>query len=70
MEAEIGSAAGTVWRHLDQHGATTLTKLKQGTRLPEPLLLMAIGWLAKEGKLAFGKSAKTVQVSLKDEAAA
>ena len=65
MEAEIGNAAGILWRYLDQHGETTLSKLKQGTKLSEQLLFMGVGWLAKEGKLTVVKDSGTLKVGLK-----
>jgi hypothetical protein len=65
MEAEIGKAAGIGWEYLDQHGETTLSKLKQGTKLSEQILLMALGWLAREGKLNFVQDRKSLKLSLK-----
>lgn len=65
MEAEIGNAAGIIWRYLDQHGEMPLSKLKQGTKLSDQLLLMAVGWLAKEEKLNFMKEGRTLKLSLK-----
>ena len=66
MEAEIGHAAGILWRYLDEHGATTMARLEQRTKLPERLLLMACGWLAREGKLTLVKGGRALQVSLKE----
>jgi hypothetical protein len=68
MEAEIGSAAGTIWRYLDEHGPTTLARLKQATRLSDQLLLMGVGWLAKEDKLRFARESRSVRLSLRPEA--
>ena len=68
MEAEIGHAAGEIWRYLNEHGQTSLARLKQGTKLSDQMVLMAVGWLAKEDKLAFVRDARTVKVSLKDAA--
>ena len=65
MEAEIGSAAGIIWQYLNQHGETALTQLRQGTKLSDQLLLMGIGWLAKEGKLAVVKADRTLKISVK-----
>ena len=65
MEAEIGDAAGTLWRYLDEHGETTLSELKQGTKLSDQLLLMGIGWLAREGKLGLVREGRTVKVEVK-----
>ncbi len=67
METEIGQAAGTIWRQLDaQHGTTTLGKLKQTTRLSDPLLLMGLGWLAREGKVTLVRRARSLEVSLRE----
>ncbi len=65
MEAEIGRAAGISWQYLEQHGETTLSKLKQGTKLSDQLLLMALGWLARENKLHFVQEKRSLKVSLK-----
>ena len=65
MEVEIGDAAGTIWRYLDEHGETTLTRLKQGAKLPEQTVLMAIGWLAREGKLRLAREGRRLKVDLR-----
>jgi hypothetical protein len=66
MEAEIGAAAGTIWQYLDTHGETTLSRLKQGAKLPEQIVLMGVGWLAREGKLRLVKEGRTVKVDLRE----
>ena len=67
MEAEIGDAAGTIWKYLSQHGETTLAKLKQGTRLADQPLLMGLGWLAREGKVTLVKDKRSVRVSVREQ---
>lgn len=64
MNEEIGEAAGVVWRYLDTRGETTVTKLKQDTKLSDQALLMALGWLAREGKLTLTKDKRTVSARL------
>lgn len=64
MNEEIGEAAGVVWRYLDTRGETTVTKLKQDTKLSDQALLMALGWLAREGKLTLTKDKRTVNARL------
>lgn len=64
MEEQIGTAAGIVWRTLDEHGTLTMSKLKQQTKLPEPVVLMAVGWLARERKVAIAKVRNVMRVSL------
>lgn len=65
METEIGNAAGVIWRYLDRHGEATFAKLKQGTQLSDQLLLMGVGWLAKEGKISFGKEGRIQKIRLR-----
>jgi hypothetical protein len=43
MEGEIGDAAGMIWQYLNEHGQTTLDRLRQGTKLSDQLLLMGVG---------------------------
>lgn len=66
MEDEIGTAAGTIWQLLAEHGVQSVAKLKQRTKLSEPLLLMGLGWLAREGKLQIVRTKSTTQVSLRE----
>jgi hypothetical protein len=61
----IGYAAGDVWGALHGKGWQTLAAVKKATDSPSDLTLMAIGWLAREGKLDFAASGKTVKLTLK-----
>jgi hypothetical protein len=65
MQAEIDNAAGTIWRYLNEHGELTLSKLEQGTKLPDQLLFSGIGWLAREEKLNFTTEGRSVRVCLR-----
>ena len=64
MEHEIGEAAGQIWRWLGEKGETTVTKLRQETKLSDQLLHMGLGWLAREGKIELVKDRRTVKVAL------
>ncbi len=55
-----------IWQYLDEHGVTTLSKLRQGTKLPDQLLLLGVGWLAREGKLRLVREGRTVRVDLRE----
>jgi hypothetical protein len=70
MEAEIGAAAGTIWQYLDKHGETTLSGLKRGAKLSEQVVLLGVGWLAREGKLKLVRDGRTVRVDLREGRAA
>jgi hypothetical protein len=60
----IGDAAGKVWHALAAQ-PLTLAALKKTVDVPEEVVLAAIGWLAREGKLAFDSSGRSATVSLR-----
>jgi hypothetical protein len=65
MDPEIGQAAGEIWRRLaEQQKPITLTTLKRTTKLSDQLLLMGLGWLAREDKLALVRRARGLEISL------
>ncbi|MGH9746551.1 MAG: winged helix-turn-helix domain-containing protein [Candidatus Acidiferrales bacterium] len=49
----IGDTAGTLWQLLSEDGPSTLASLIQEVGVPESLFFMAVGWLAREGKIEF-----------------
>ncbi len=53
MITEIGFAAGDIWQYLDDHHncPVTLSNLVAGLDRPRDLIVMSIGWLAREGHL-------------------
>ncbi len=66
MVNEIGEKAGEIWTVLvKENKAMTVGQLKKKIKLPEDLLLMGIGWLAREDKLQFSGTSKNMEVSLK-----
>ena len=66
MVTEIGEKAGEIWTALvEENKAMTVIQLKKKTKLPEDLLYMGIGWLAREDKLQFSGTSKIMEVSLK-----
>lgn len=48
MITEIGIAAGDIWHYLDEKGSATLEQLVSGIGKPREILLMSLGWLARE----------------------
>jgi hypothetical protein len=63
MDTQIGEAAGQIWHYLAKHG-----EAKRGTTLPERLLLMGVGWLAREDKLGFVQERGGLRLSLHTQA--
>jgi len=64
MKEKIGSDAGHVWKVLDEQGAKSIKELKKLTKLTEKEIYAAIGWLAREEKLAFETKEDDTTVSL------
>ncbi|MBP5498160.1 MAG: winged helix-turn-helix domain-containing protein [Muribaculaceae bacterium] len=63
----IGLWAGAVWTALnDANGSLELKGLKKATKLKEKEIFAALGWLAREGKVAVesDEAEKVVDVKL------
>jgi hypothetical protein len=65
---DIGNAAGVIWRSLDQKSEpVNLSTLKSELSISPTLLMMGLGWLAREDKLIIERAEKTLsyRISLK-----
>ncbi|MDD4148837.1 MAG: winged helix-turn-helix domain-containing protein [Bacteroidales bacterium] len=51
IKTTIGENAGKIWSIIDENGEMLFTELMNLTKLNEKELLMAIGWLSREGKI-------------------
>jgi len=60
----VGTVAGWVWKYLDEHGAVTLSKLAREIDAPRDLVMQGVGWLAREGKIAFVEGARSKTIAL------
>lgn len=65
MITEIGIVAGDIWHYLDQHGETVLSALITGIDKPRDLILMSLGWLAREGHVVVCQGQKDYHVALR-----
>ena len=59
----IGANAGKIWNEL-QNGAQSSKALKKATKLKEAELNLALGWLAREGKLTFSEKDEETIIAL------
>lgn len=64
MITEIGIAAGDIWHYLDEKGSATLDQLAKGINKPKELLLMSLGWLAREGHVTLNGPESGYRASL------
>lgn len=61
---EIGTHAGVVYRYLHSEPETTPAAIKRGTGLTQRQIDLALGWLAREAKLAAMTNGRTVRYSV------
>lgn len=66
MQEEIGTLAGTIWHILNTKGELTLRKLKKEVGVTAMVFDWAIGWLAREGKIAIRREKRAFRVRLKE----
>ncbi len=59
----IGANAGKVWTVL-QEGTMGVKAIKKATKLNEKDLNLALGWLAREGKVSFAEEEGELTLSL------
>ena len=52
LNEKIGSNAGLIWAALEK-GELSVKAAKKATKLTEKDLNLALGWLAREGKIVF-----------------
>jgi hypothetical protein len=62
----IGQTAGDVWHLLNEQGPMPITKLIKEIDAPRDLVLQALGWLAREDKIAIEEVARRKMISLRE----
>ncbi len=60
----IGENAGKIWQQLDEKGEMKLTELLKISEIEESDFYMSLGWLAREGKIAFYNEAENQMILL------
>lgn len=64
MKDKIIETAGKTWRFLGQNGEYNVTKLSKDLKEKEPVVLQALGWLAREDKIAYSTKNRRTFVAL------
>ncbi len=65
MITEIGIAAGDIWHYLDAHGEALFSEMVKHIDRSRELLLMSMGWLAREGHVVLIKGDGDYRISLR-----
>lgn len=60
----IGETAGAVWDVLSVQGRLPITKLVKEVDAPRDMIMQALGWLAREGKIVIEEESRSRFVSL------
>ena len=62
----VGETAGVVWQALDTQGPLSLAKLAKKTQISRDVVMMAVGWLAREDKVLIEENSRGRVVTLID----
>ena len=65
MITEIGIVAGDIWHYLEQHKTTTLEELMKGIDKKRNVVLMSLGWLAREGHVILDDASENYKITLR-----
>lgn len=61
---KIGENAGKIWNSLNKSGEMTISQVKKKATLNDTEANMALGWLAREDKVAIAKKGNSTKISL------
>jgi hypothetical protein len=61
---EIGEVAGQIWHYLEESGPVTMTQLAKEIAAPRDVVMQGVGWLAREGKVAFVNGGRSKRIGL------
>ena len=61
---QVGEVAGQVWNFLHGKDRQPINAVERNVNAPKPVVYMALGWLAREGKLGITQDKRDVQVWL------
>ncbi len=64
---QIGETSGAVWQALHENGSQSLAKLVERVGGNRDVVMQAIGWLAREGKIEIAETKRGRIVSLREE---
>jgi Winged helix-turn-helix domain (DUF2582) len=66
LAESVGTAAGSIWRYLNEKGPTAVAKLVKELPEDNKTLQRSIGWLAQEDKITLETIGQIETIALKD----
>lgn len=64
--ARIGETAGVIWRLLEERGPMSMAQVVKQSGESRDLVMLALGWLAREDKVDIDAESRGRTVSLRD----
>jgi len=64
MNENIGINAGKIWQYLEANGESKVVRVRRELKLSSIEMNLALGWLAREGNVAFCKKGFFMWVKL------
>lgn len=65
MITEIGIVAGDIWHYLDHQKVSLLKDIVKGIDKNREVVLMSLGWLAREGHVVLEREGDDYKVTLR-----
>ena len=65
--SQIGETAGVIWHLLDERGPLSMAQIVKQTGEARDLVMLALGWLAREDKIVIDAESRGRTVGLKQE---
>lgn len=65
MITEIGIVAGDIWHFLDQKKNCMLSQLLKGIDKKRDVVMMSLGWLAREGHVILEEEGSDYKITLR-----
>lgn len=64
LKKQIGLDAGVIWQLLYEKGKLSLRQVGGLTKFSSGRIVLAVGWLAREGKILFTEEGDTIYAEL------
>lgn len=65
LKNDIGVNAGVIWHLLLENGALSVRQIGEHTGYREKMIILSLGWLAREDKVNFSEKHEVIYVELK-----
>lgn len=64
LKEDIGVNAGIIWNLLSEKGMMSIRQIGESTGYQDRMIILSLGWLARENKLSFVEKHDTIHIEL------